>query len=120
VKTLFLAAVAIVPLFAWGSPAKALHFSDSADVVCGSEKTVRQHYYEYENGLPLTVLRESNTFRGGAGASCVINVMQLAHPQLALVVRHDAFCAIRVVNEPKFPVVEKATFWVHCLSLKFD
>ena len=76
-KALLHTAVAIVTLVTWGGPAKAMHFSDAADVSCGSEQTVRQFYYEYENGLPHTVLRESFAFRGGDGPSCSINLIKL-------------------------------------------
>jgi len=91
--------------------AMAMTFSDDPGVVCGSEEMIRMHEYEYDNSLPYTVFKEDPGWKGGA--SCSLNLIAALHPQVTLVLKHGAFCEVRI-HEPE---VEKYLFWVHCPSL---
>ena len=96
--------------------ARAMHFSENPGVICGSEKLIRQHSYERENGRPYTVFKSSPGYKGGP--SCQPAVVAVLKPRLLLVQRKDAFCAIRVMIAEDG--VDQHTFWVHCLSVVDD
>lgn len=91
-----------------------MSFTGAVSVLCGSEATARQQFYEYDHGLPTTTMGDA--VRTPDGAKCVLNLATLLHPRVSLIVRHGAFCNIRI-HDPK---LEQYNFWILCVAIQYN
>lgn len=119
---------AILAALAIATPALAapnttqMRFSDSPSVICGSEATARQWFYEYDHSLSFTVFKDNPLEKGvnprtADGASCSPNLLAAVdNPPVSVLERHGAFCNIRVHDGD----LERITVWTVCLWLRFE
>ena len=108
--------ITLTTLIIASTEAKAMHFTENPGIMCGSEATIRQHAFEWANGIPYTVFNNGPAFKGSAW--CYPAVISLLGPKLILIERKNSFCAIRIMITENG--IDRRVFWVNCLSIVDD